>query len=132
MQTATVVAAGGGVDIELDAALRERSFGSLEGGPLEMLAPASTGILDGRVVDELARPRGGESIAELHDRAAAGIERLGGIARGGARVLVVTHGGTIRAIRAHCAAAALRGLLWDRVDNCSVWEVALPSPEGAP
>jgi broad specificity phosphatase PhoE len=37
-------------------------------------------------------------------------------------VVVVTHGGTIRALRAYCSGRAMLGLAWDVVPNGSVWK----------
>jgi broad specificity phosphatase PhoE len=46
---------------------------------------------------------------------------------GSQRLLVVTHGGTIRALRAYVDAQPLEGLEAFEVTNCSVWNL-FPSP----
>ena len=63
-----------GLSFSVDPGLRERYFGELEGGPVEMLQPEVTGIIDDRVVDPHARPAGGESLEHLYARA-AGVRR---------------------------------------------------------
>jgi broad specificity phosphatase PhoE len=40
---------------------------------------------------------------------------------------VVTHGGTIRAIRAYCAGVPMQEMAWDPVANGSVWRVGDPA-----
>lgn len=102
--------------------LRERCFGALEGGPLAGLTSDVTGIADGVVVDPDARPAGGESFRDVVRRAELFIERAHAEWPDGP-LLVVTHGGMIRALRAYCAQAPLEGLTWDPIGNASVWTV---------
>jgi probable phosphoglycerate mutase len=120
IETAEIVRAGASMPIEVDSRLRERCFGALEGGPLASLTPDVTGIREGIVVDDHARAPGGESLDELAARAG---EALGALrsAADGANVLVVTHGGTIRALRARAGDIAMVGLVWDAVGNCTTW-----------
>jgi probable phosphoglycerate mutase len=121
-ETAAVFAEVLGLPVTTTKALRERSFGVREGRSTTELTPPVTGISDGVVVDPSARPQGGESLDDLHRRVGALVERLRDEG-GPRRVLLVTHGGTIRAVRAYCAGMSMAGLEWDVVGNASVWTV---------
>jgi len=120
-QTAAFVGTALGIPVRYDDALRERCFGSREGLPLSTLDPEHSGISGDRVVDASARPEGGESLDELYYRAGAFVESLLAQQHAG-DVVVVTHGGTIRALRAYCSGRAMLGLAWDVVPNGSVWK----------
>ncbi len=118
--TAAIIARGRGLDVVTTPALRERSYGDYEGGPLADL-PATVFVPDGAfVTDADARPSGGESLNDLYGRARRWLTQLR-TDYAGARVLVVTHGGTLRAIRACCAATPITRTRWYPVDNASVW-----------
>ncbi len=125
-ETAAVFAEVLGLSVTATEALRERCFGVREGRSIEELTPAVTGIGGGVVVDATARPQDGESLDDLQRRVGAFIEQLRH-PDGSRRVLLVTHGGTIRAIRAYCAGTAMDGLEWDVVANASVWTVDVAS-----
>ncbi len=122
-ETAAIVARSFGVPFSVDPALRERCFGELEGAPAEALRPEVTGIVDDRVVDPYARPAGGESLDELYARSAGFVD---GLIRHEPRgdVVVVAHGGSIRAIRSYCAGRPVGDMRWEPVANGSVWPVA--------
>jgi broad specificity phosphatase PhoE len=85
-----------------------------------------SGISGYRVVDEDASPREGESLRQLLRRASDFMEDLR-LNRTGQRLLLVTHGGTIRALRAYCQGESMMDREWDRVGNCSIWDVTLPT-----
>jgi probable phosphoglycerate mutase len=120
-ETAAIVDDALGLQVAIAPALRERSYGVYEGRPLSELPSSASGIHDGRVVDSSARPEGGESLDDLYERCAKFIESLR--AAGNDRLLLVTHGGTIRALRAYCAGLVMQDLEWDKVSNCSVWPI---------
>jgi broad specificity phosphatase PhoE len=120
LETAEILGESLNLWVETSLALRERSFGLFEGRPLAQLTPSLSGIERGRVVDDLAHPEQGESLSALLERTGEFVEELR-TSRPGQRLLLVTHGGTIRAIRAFCAGVTMMDLPWDRVDNCSVW-----------
>jgi broad specificity phosphatase PhoE len=122
-ETAAIVDDALGLEVAIAPALRERSYGVYEGRPVSELPSSMTGIADGRVVDASARPDGGESLNDLYDRCAKFIDSLR--AAGNDRLLLVTHGGTIRAIRAYCEGRVMQDLEWDSVDNCSVWPIRI-------
>lgn len=121
-ETAAVFAEFLGLPVTTTEALRERCFGVREGRSTTELTSPVTGIDDGVVVDPTARPQGGESLDDLHSRVGALVEQLRDEDEPG-RVLLVTHGGTIRALRAYCAGRSMDGLEWDVVGNASVWTV---------
>jgi broad specificity phosphatase PhoE len=123
-ETAAVFAEVLGLPVTVTEALRERCFGVREGRSITDLTPMVTGISDGVVVDATARPQGGESLNDLHRRAGSFVEQLRDEG-GPRRVMLVTHGGTIRAFRAYCAGVSMDGLEWDVVGNASVWTVSV-------
>jgi 2,3-bisphosphoglycerate-dependent phosphoglycerate mutase len=125
-QTAAIVARTLGLHVHSHPSLRERCFGGHEGLPSTALDPRVTGILAQQVVDVHARPDGGESLHELYQRAGAFVEWLDTQPHGGAAV-VVTHGGTIRALRAYCAGVPMEETAWETVANGSVWKVKVPA-----
>jgi broad specificity phosphatase PhoE len=119
-ETARIVAAGLGLGVAyVDPDLRERSFGCFEGltrGECEMLHPEAwrAWLVDRRP------PEGGEAHEALTARAVAGVRRAAErLARHDAPAIVVTHGGTLRAI-----VAAATGHLPGPVKNAAVWRVA--------
>jgi 2,3-bisphosphoglycerate-dependent phosphoglycerate mutase len=121
-ETAAVIGRALGVPCHEDVALRERCFGTLEGHALSSLDPTSTGIAADRVVDGHARPLGGESLGDLYERVGQFVEQhLIGLQDS---VLVVSHGGAIRALRAYCSGVAVEDMTWDVVSNASVWKIA--------
>jgi 2,3-bisphosphoglycerate-dependent phosphoglycerate mutase len=130
--TAELVATACGVAvIGVDERLRERSFGDLEGRRLTELTPEVTGIREGTVVDDATRAPNGESLQELLARVTGWVHDLPALAPDG-RLVVVTHGGTIRALRALAGGTSLLGTSWDRVANCSTWQVHLPIERDVP
>jgi 2,3-bisphosphoglycerate-dependent phosphoglycerate mutase len=127
-QTAEIIGSKLGLAPTPDSLLRERCFGVLEGQPQEMLDSESSGIVDGVFVDPDARPQRGESFRDVVTRVGVFVEATRDFLRGG-RLLVVTHGGTIRALRAYVEAQPLEGLDTFVVENCSVWDLYLDSVE---
>ena len=124
-ETAEIVCRGLAVEFLVDATLRERSFGVIEGSALRVAPPALTGIDGNVVVDDTARPEGGESLADVYRRGASFVDDIVERYRG-ETVLVVTHGGVIRTISAYCQGVTMRGRDWMAVDNCSVWPLDPP------
>jgi broad specificity phosphatase PhoE len=120
-ETAAIVDDALGLEVAIAPALRERSYGIYEGRPLSELPTSASGVQEGRVVDSAARPEGGESLDDLYERCAKFIDSLR--SAGNDRLLLVTHGGTIRALRAYCAGQVMQDLVWDKVPNCSVWPI---------
>ena len=132
-QTAAPLAAAAGVPVVLDARLRERCLGVLEGTPAAANGPSATGLdlVGGRLVDPDTRPEGGESVRDLYRRAAAFIDDLtadalpviSGERDGGQRdgdVVVVAHGGTLRVLRAYLSGVPVEQMDWAPLDNGTV------------
>jgi broad specificity phosphatase PhoE len=121
-QTAEII----GSELDLiptpDSLLRERCFGVLESEPQEILTSESSGIVNGVIVNPDARPEGGESFRDVVTRVGIFIEATRDFTDD-KRLLVVTHGGTIRALRAYVEARPLEGLDAIAVANCSVWDL---------
>jgi broad specificity phosphatase PhoE len=128
-QTAEIFQTALGVTITTDPALRERCFGVNEGLPLSAQRPEKVGISGDRIVSVHARPDGGESLEDLYRRVVAFVDRLQARSHQG-EVIVITHGGTIRALRAYCSGADFADVRWDDVSNASAWPVRLPVAAG--
>ena len=105
-ETAEILGERLGLPVVIDPALREKNWGNWEG---------LTG--DERVhVDYV-----GESTEEHRDRVMAAVERIVERHRG-QRVVVVTHGGSLRRIQ-----AAINGVADPVIDNCAVWPCVFES-----
>jgi probable phosphoglycerate mutase len=124
LRTANVLGNVLGLPVRADRALRERSFGVFEGGPQSALRPEFTGINHGRVEDVHARPPGGETLDDVYRRAG---EFVGWLLRHepGRNVVIVTHGGPVRALRAYCAGRSADEMAWDHVPNGSIWRIRM-------
>jgi broad specificity phosphatase PhoE len=99
-ETAEIVAAELGLTVVLEPGLRERNWGTWEG-----LTPEERA----RVAFE------GEAPEAHRERIVGAIERIADRHPGG-RVLVVTHGGSMRRVQ-----AAVLGVALPVVANCEVW-----------
>ena len=119
-ETATAINETLGLELTTDPRLRERHYGDLETGPSSAVTAEVSGFRDGRVVSLSARPTNGESLDDLYQRVGSFLDDLfDGHLEG--PVLLVTHGGTIRALLAHAAGVPMDSLPWGPVTNCSVW-----------
>jgi 2,3-bisphosphoglycerate-dependent phosphoglycerate mutase len=103
-ETAEIVGARLGLPVRLDPDLREKNWGTWEG---------LTG--DERVHVELV----GESTEEHRDRMMRALERIASAHPAG-RVVVVSHGGSLRRVQ-----AALHGVAGPVLANCSVWQCVI-------
>jgi broad specificity phosphatase PhoE len=119
-ETAAIIGAVLGLESTTDPLLRERGFGVLEGHPLAELTPSITGIDHRVMVNPDASAPEGESFREVVARVQLFVKRLLD-ERPEQRVLVVSHGGTIRALRASVTGEPVEGSPWYAVGNCSVW-----------
>jgi len=66
------------------------------------------------------------TLDEVYERVGSFLERLQRERHRG-DVVLVSHGGAIRAMRAYCAGVPMRGTKWDVVSNGSVSPVRQPS-----
>jgi broad specificity phosphatase PhoE len=126
-QTAAPLAAAAGVPVVLDARLRERCLGILEGTPAAANGPSATGLdlAGGRLVDPDTRPEGGESVRDLYRRAAAFIDDLTAgtlpvVGEQDGDVVVVAHGGTLRVLRAYLSGIPVEQMDWAPLENATV------------
>jgi broad specificity phosphatase PhoE len=103
-ETAEIVGARLGLTVVIDADLREKNWGSWEG---------LTG--DERVHVEFE----GESTKEHRDRVVRAVRRIAE-RHPGQRVIVVTHGGSLRRVQAF-----VNGVADPVIDNCSVWSCVI-------
>lgn len=104
-----------------DERLREMHFGAWENRPWNDLPPAETAPWMADYVT--LAPPGGETFGALQERAAAFLAELAtpsDPSGNDAATLVFTHGGTIRALVAHCLEIPLRNAFQLRVDFASV------------
>jgi 2,3-bisphosphoglycerate-dependent phosphoglycerate mutase len=106
--TAEAVAAARGLEVRLDARLRERSFGSWEGLTREDIAELPEGSRHDGESDEEVRARVLEAIEEIAR------------AHPGRQVLVVSHGGALNTLWHHAL-----GVRVERWENCAVYKLAV-------
>jgi probable phosphoglycerate mutase len=118
-ETARIAAQRLGIAVAyVDSDLRERRFGVFEGLTRDECAQAHPEAWRAWV-EEQRTPPGAESRKALTERVTAAIGRaVERVARTGSAVLVVTHGGALRA-----AVALATGELPARVDNGAIWKV---------
>lgn len=131
-QTAELISRATGVPVVTDRRLRERAMGVLEGAPRHLATPALCGLSAGRVHAASARPPGGESLRDLHARAAAFLaDRVAGDMADGVAdgdTVIVAHGGTIRMLAAILTGTSLEAMAWEPVTNASIRDVAPEHP----
>ena len=107
--TAEIIAQVHGLEVTVDRDLREKNFGSWEGLTDTEIADRFPDAVRGRWGD-------GETTEEVAQRAVAAIERIRQRHPTG-RVLVVSHGGALRAILDHL------GVEHGPIRNCDVFRV---------
>jgi broad specificity phosphatase PhoE len=119
-ETAAIIADVLGLAVATDELLRERGFGVAERGPIDQLREETVGVVEGVVIDDDVSPEGGETLREFRQRAGRFIEQRY-LKWPEQRLLVITHGGTIRALQSYNEGTPFLGSKWDRVANCSMW-----------
>jgi broad specificity phosphatase PhoE len=120
-QTAAAFAAVVGLPVHVDARLRERCLGVLEGVAHKTISQSDLGHGNGRLFDPDVRPPAGESVRDLYQRAAAFCDDLAAGLRGGTGdVLVITHGGTVRVIDAYLSGVPVDQMTWRPVNNATI------------
>jgi broad specificity phosphatase PhoE len=102
-ETAEILGTRLGLPVVIDADLREKNWGNWEGL-----------TSDERIHVEFA----GESTEDHRERVLRAVQRIVE-AHPDERVIVVTHGGSLRRIQ-----AAVSGVALPVIDNCSVWSLA--------
>jgi phosphoserine phosphatase len=126
-QTAEIALAGLGLPLTVVDDLRELSLGEWEGCTVEEIRT--------RPGDPYARwvrnpvqcpPPGGEPLADVQARVLRAVERITAAHPNGDDVLIVSHGGVISALLAHCFGLPLSSIWRIAVANCSLSEIAPP------
>jgi broad specificity phosphatase PhoE len=110
-QTAAIVGAELGLEVALDAGLREIDVGSWQGLTREEIGDRPW---DGETYDH-HRERVLEALRQIEER------------HPGGRVLVVSHGGSLRRVQ-----EALLGEAMPVIDHCGVWPVVVESGDLRP
>lgn len=119
-QTAQIVGDALGLQPVLDERLVEADAGEWSGRPIaDILAGEAEQYARWRAADPAFRFPGGESVAEQARRIAAA---LADVAAGPLPALVVTHGGTIRAVE------GIEGGSTGQIANCAVFRLLAVTP----
>lgn len=129
LRTAECVAAPHGLTVQTDPDLRECSFGEWENLTVSEIGERYPELYRNYLRDSVAhRAPGGERLEHLRERVAAAVES---IARDhpNETVVVVTHGGPIRAFLCHAFGAELTTFRRISTDNCGI-TVFSRIPEG--
>ena len=116
--TARVVAERKGLGVVVDPDLREIDIGAWEGLTSDEVEAQWPGDLARWRAGEAALGRGGETHDELRERILRAAGRIAA-AHPGERVLVVSHGGALRALALHARAIEQE----HRLENCGVVRV---------
>lgn len=111
-----------GVPVHYSEKVREISFGKFQGEPSSSI---HWDDLEGTILTRSVA--GGESWLELTDRVVAFLNEIYE-EHADESVLVVTHGGPMRVIRAALSGAALGDLVLERIPNCALWDFDMPGP----
>lgn len=120
LETARILGAACGLEPVLDERLVEADAGAWTGRLIaDIIAGERAEYARWRAADPTFRFPGGESVAEQAQRIAAA---LADVAAGPLPALVVTHGGTIRAI------AQIDPPPGGSIGNCAVYRLTLPRP----
>jgi probable phosphoglycerate mutase len=106
--TAAAVASTHGLEVRVDARLRERSFGSWEGLTREDISAFPPGSR-----------HDGESDDEVRERVLAAVHEIA-VAHPGEQVLIVSHGGALNTLWHHAL-----GVRVERWANCAVYKLAI-------
>jgi alpha-ribazole phosphatase len=120
VETAEVVAAAVSLPVMTESGLREMALGSWEGRTVPEIQAASPGAYEAWLKDPQAHPApGGERLQAFADRVVAAFERLQGI-HPGADLILVAHGGPIKALLCHILGLEVRSLFRIKQDNTAL------------
>lgn len=123
LETAETIAQScGGLEVFQDPGLRERHLGQIQGLLYSQVSKSKTHSKAYRAMvshsDDEEIPGGGESLDQLRQRCASSLKRIAKSHRG-ERVVVVSHGGTIRAL-CRLASSSTNGHPVGKILNTSV------------
>ena len=119
-ETARTVAERKGLPVAVDPDLREIDVGAWEGLTSDEIEERWPGDLSRWRAGEASLGRGGETREQLHERIVRAARRIAA-AHPGQRVLVVSHGGALRALALHAQAMERD----QRLENCGVVRVVV-------
>jgi broad specificity phosphatase PhoE len=123
-RTAMVIARRLRRELRIDPRLRERNFGIAQGVPWADVPAAATGVTGELVIDETARPPGGESLRDVYLRCLAFLSELAHRSEDG-DIVVVAHDASIRMLKAITGGDDLVGLAWTTSPQARVQPVTL-------
>ena len=125
--TAEIALAGLGLPLTVVDDLRELSLGEWEGCTVEEIRARPDDPYARWVRDPVqCPPPGGEPLADVQARVLRAVERITAAHPNGDDVLIVSHGGVISALLAHCLGLPLSSIWRIAVANCSLSEIAPP------
>jgi alpha-ribazole phosphatase len=126
-ETARAIASYHGLTVKSDQSLRECAFGEWEGLTVTQIAERYPEIFRNYLRDSVThRAPGGERLEQLQDRVVCAIGRLAEM-HPDDTVVVVTHGGPIRAFFCYAFDVRLETFRRIRLDNCSLTTFSLGS-----
>lgn len=123
LDTAAVILEGRDIPLIKTAGLREKDFGELEGKTFQEVERDSPELFRRLFADDPDFvPPGGESDRELLNRVAAETRTLAqsAVVPDGANILIVAHGGSIRAMIAHMLNLPPESMWHFLISNCSL------------
>jgi phosphoserine phosphatase len=119
-ETAEAVRAATGLPVFPDPDLREMCLGSWEGMTVPEIQAAFPGTYEGWLADPLAHPApGGEHLKAFARRVMEAFERMRG-AHPGRDLILVSHGGPIKALLCHVLGLEIQSLFRIKQDNTGV------------
>ena len=125
--TARIVLTGLDLPLTVVDDLRELSLGEWEGCTVEEIRTRPGDPYARWVRDPVqCPPPGGEPLADVQARVLRAVERITAAHPNGDDVLIVSHGGVISALLAHCFGLPLSSIWRIAVANCSLSEIAPP------
>jgi alpha-ribazole phosphatase len=124
-ETAEIVGAALGLPVVSDPDLREIGLGAWEGRTVSEIRAASPGAYEGWLRDPLMHPAPmGEPLDAFGARVVRGFDRARA-AHPGADLILVAHGGPVKAILCHILGLGIRSLFRIKQDNTAVSIVEL-------
>ncbi len=119
-ETAEAVRAATGLPVFAEPGIREMGLGKWEGMTVSEIQAAFPGAYEGWLDDPLAHPApDGERLEAFAGRVTGAFERMR-VAQPGKDVIVVSHGGPIKALLCHVLGLEIRSLFRIKQDNTAV------------
>ncbi len=128
VETADRIASAFGLPVIPDSGLREMSLGKWEGMTVAEIQSAFPGHYEKWLEDPLASPSpGGEDLRTFDRRVKAALEWMQQ-SHPGADLIVVSHGGVIKALLCHTLGLGVRYLFRLKQDNTAISRIELEGP----